>query len=158
MELEKLKKSKYIMKYADECNYIMENLIPTSGQASTLQGKLLRECEKLRYEAQTNGNYNWDNWFEYFCNHISKSLTEQNFFTIEEKQEIKDIVNFFKSCGEYATNIIYNDDLSDDYPVDLEKLAYTNDNLYDMIADAIGKMHFEIGKEIPYIINLNMYR
>lgn len=158
MEFEKLKKSKYVMKYADECNYIIENFISESGQANCLQGELLRECEKLRHEAQVNGNYNWDKWFEYFCDHIRESLVEQVFFSTEEKQKITDILEFFKSCGEYAADIIHNESLPDDYPVDLDKLAYTEDNLYDIIADAIGKMHSEAGKEIPYIINPDMYR
>ena len=92
MEFEKLKKSKYVMKYADECNYIIENFISESGQANCLQGELLRECEKLRHEAQVNGNYNWDKWFEYFCDHIRESLVEQVFFSTEEKQKITEEV------------------------------------------------------------------
>lgn len=147
------------MKYAKECTYIMKHLIPESGQANSLQGELLRECEKLRYEAQVNGNVNWwDKWFEYFCDHISKTLCEQSFFSAEEKQEFTVILDFFKSCGEYAENILYNDNLPDDYIVEIDKLAYTDDNLYDIIADAIGRMHFEIGKEIPYTIDPDMYR
>lgn len=158
MKLEELKKFKYKMKYADECNYIMQNMIPESGQANSLQGELLRECEKLRDEAQRNGNYNWDEWFEYFCIHIRDSLCEEKFFSEEEKQIFTDTLNYFKSCGEYAKFIIDNDDLPDDYPVDLDRIAYIDDNLYDIIADAVGRMHYEYKREIPYTINPDMYR
>lgn len=50
----------YNQKYFDECKYIWANYVPKSGQAQNLQGELLREIEKLRCEAQDNGNMNWD--------------------------------------------------------------------------------------------------
>ncbi len=146
------------MTYAKDCNYIMNHLVPASGQADSLQGELLRECEKLRYEAQNNGNYNWDDWFAYFCDHIYRSLCSQPCFSDEEKQGFAAILEFFRSCGEYARFILDNDDLPDDYPVDINRIAYVDDNLYDMIADAIGKMHYEAGMNIPYTANPDMYR
>ena len=72
--LKQLMKENYTQKYFDECNYIWKNYVPEIGQANVLQGELLRELEKLRYEAQNNGNMNWDKDFEYFCDFISETL------------------------------------------------------------------------------------
>ena len=44
-------------------SWIWHNLVPPRGQASTVQGELLRAVEKLRWEAQENGNINWDEGF-----------------------------------------------------------------------------------------------
>lgn len=158
MKLEELKNQPYKMQYAKACNEIMETLVPPSGQAECLQGELLRECEKLRYEAQTNGNYNWDEWFLFFCDHICESLCAQPYFDAEKKQEVQDITLYLKSCGEYARAILDDDSLPDDYPVDVERLAYVGDNLYDILADCIGRMHTEAGKLLPYTKNPQMYR
>ena len=73
------------MQYGKECNHIMNNLVPARGQADSLQGELLRELEKLRYEAQNNGNQNWDEWFVFFCDHIKAQLCSQSIFSDEEK-------------------------------------------------------------------------
>jgi len=58
------------MKYFEEAKFIWKNYVPKSGQADTVQGELLRVIEKLRYEAQDNGNINWDDGFEMFCHYI----------------------------------------------------------------------------------------
>ena len=52
------------MKYFDEANEIWRTCVPKSGQAETMQGELLRAVEKLRHEAYSNGNINWDEDFE----------------------------------------------------------------------------------------------
>ncbi|SES12942.1 hypothetical protein [Lachnobacterium bovis] len=158
MNINELKKIKYKMQYAKECNYIMINLVPPSGQADNLQGELLREIEKIRYEAQTNGNYNWDECFTFFCENIKTKLCEQKIFTDEEKNLIYEITDLFKECGMYATNMLFNENLLEDYPIDPEKIAYVYDNLYDYIADKIGKMSNEIGEIISYEKNPNIYR
>ncbi len=79
-------------------------------------------------------------------------------FSARKKRIFTDTLNYFKYCGEYAKFIIDNDDLPDDYPVDLDRIAYIDDNLYDIIADAVGRMHYEYKCEIPYTINPDMYR
>ena len=48
----------YEQQYFDECKYIWKNYVPQAGQAHNLQGELLREMEKIRCEAQDNGNIN----------------------------------------------------------------------------------------------------
>lgn len=57
---EKLCTEKYDQQYFEECRIIWRNFVPKSGQADSLQGEMLRQIEKLRYEAQNNGNINWE--------------------------------------------------------------------------------------------------
>jgi hypothetical protein len=46
------------MRYLDEAGAIWKTKVPPSGQADTIEGELLRAVEKLRWEAQGNGNIN----------------------------------------------------------------------------------------------------
>lgn len=148
LTIEKIMAKDYKLKYSDECNHIWESSIPKSGQASTLQGELLREIEKIRYEAQSNGNMNWDDDYSYFCDFISKKLLEQSIFSSAEKEEIVLIMSYLKECGTYARKF-YNGIISES-DVEIEKIAYTYDNLYDIICDKIGQLQKEITTPIPY--------
>lgn len=42
-----------------------------------MQGELLRQIEKLRCEAQDNGNVNWGEDYSYFCDFINETLCNQ---------------------------------------------------------------------------------
>lgn len=70
----------YHPKYFNECKRLWKSSVPKSGQAKSLQGELLREIEKLRHEAQDNGNINWDEDYSYFCDFIVSSLSAQSIF------------------------------------------------------------------------------
>lgn len=48
------------VKYPDEARSLWQTSVPRSGLAATVQGELLRAVEKLRDEAQRNGNINWN--------------------------------------------------------------------------------------------------
>jgi hypothetical protein len=48
------------MEYPDEARSLWQTSVPRNGQAATVQGELLRAVEKLRDEAQRNGNINWN--------------------------------------------------------------------------------------------------
>ena len=127
--------------------------MPKEGQAENLQGELLREIEKLRYEAQDNGNRNWDEDYSYFCDFISKSLCEQSIFSESEKKEITAIMSYIKECGNYAQKFNRGKALFSP-----EKMAYGDDNLYDMISDKIGRLHKAYGRPVPYEKNDNIKR
>lgn len=146
----------YQQKYFDECKYIWKNYVPEYGQASCLQGELLREIEKICIEAKDNGNINWDDDYIYFCDFIIKNLTIQNIFSDEEKQEIRIIMNYLKDCGTYAKRF-YNGEILDE-DVDMEQVAYVDDNLYDRICDKIGFLQKECPDPIHYEINNHIKR
>ena len=60
----------YKLSHLETCKRIWHNYVPESGQSDCIQGELLRQLEGLRNEAQGNGNINWDDNFEFFCNFI----------------------------------------------------------------------------------------
>ncbi|MFB8424716.1 hypothetical protein ACFC4S_22140 [Priestia megaterium] len=103
------------MKYFEEAKKIWQSYVPASGQSDTVEGELLRAVEKLRYEAHSNGNGNWDEGFKMFCNYLLETLTNDKAFNLEAQAElaadIKRLLDF-------------------DYP-------YLEDDLYDRIADRI---------------------
>ena len=70
-------------------SWIWHNLVPKSGQCDTVQGELLRSVEKLRGEAQNNGNMNWDAEFEMFIKYLEDQLCGEQRFTGETKNSIK---------------------------------------------------------------------
>jgi hypothetical protein len=118
---------------ADEeiAQWIWRNLVPKSGQASSLQGELLRAVEKLRWEAQTNGNINWDDRFEMLIDLLTNHLQREPRFSPEIRASI-------------ASDL---DRLRDFLPVrelvdetDVGKLPYVDDDLYDRLASHV--VHF----------------
>jgi hypothetical protein len=56
--------------------WIWRNLVPKSGESGTVQGELLRSVERLRWEAQVNGNINWSDVFEEFIDYLYEHLVE----------------------------------------------------------------------------------
>lgn len=146
----------FSQQYFDECKLIWKNYVPKSGQASTLQGELLREIEKIRCEAQDNGNINWDDDYSYFCDFITDSLSGQTIFSAEEKAETKTIMAYLKQCGKYSES--YNAGNIPEDALNPNKLAYTEDTLYDIICDKIGKLQREHPEPIPYEKNNTIHR
>jgi hypothetical protein len=61
----------------DVAKWIWQHLVPKSGQCDSVQGELLRAIEKLRWEAQNNGNSNWDDGFESFIDLIEATLCSE---------------------------------------------------------------------------------
>ena len=154
--IEKLINGPYSQQYFDECKYIWKNYVPERGQATCLQGELLRIIEMIRYEAQDNGNVNWDDDYSYFCDFIARSLSEQPMLSGEEKAEIGAIMQHLKGCGQYAVAFASGDISEDD--LDPNRLAYTADNLYDIINDKIGKLQREHPEPIPYEYDVKVSR
>lgn len=58
------------------------------------------------------------------------------------------IMSYLKECGLYAEK--FNDGIIPEDEVDMEKIAYVDDNLYNIIGDKIGQLHKEHGNPIPY--------
>lgn len=146
--IEMLMNEQYSQRYFEECKYIWKNYVPQSGQSDVLQGELLRQIEKLRYEAQDNGNINWDEDFDFFCDFLKETLCSKDIFSEEEKKKIILILNYFKDCGNYAMR--FSSGQINDNDVDVNKIAYTKDNLYDIVADAIGQFYSKFPSPIPY--------
>lgn len=142
----------YEQQYLEECKFIWKTYVPENGQSEVLQGELLRQIEKLRNEAKDNGNINWDPDFSYFCEFIKRTLCNMSIYSEEELTKITLIMDYIKYCGEYACS------LGDHVDVIVNSIAYTKDNLYDIVADAIGKLQNVHPDPIPCDINYGIRR
>ena len=97
------------MKYAAEAKAIWKNHVPSRGQSDTVEGEMIRAIERLRWEAQENGNGNWDKAFKYFCEFLWKTLHDKNVFDEHALQEIKeDIETISKGRQPYLHDDIYD--------------------------------------------------
>src|SRR5215510_14324071 len=62
---------------------------PNAGKQTTVQGELIRAVEKLRDEAQRNGNVNWSNDHVILVEYVRDTLTESGLFDQAAVSEIE---------------------------------------------------------------------
>lgn len=103
------------MKYFEEAKNIWKNYVPKSGQSEIVEGELIRAIEKLRYEAQNNGNGNWDEGFELFCQYIWDILNDDKVFEKDVLHEIRTDIDTINNSN----------------------VPYFEDDLYDRITDHV---------------------
>lgn len=130
--------------------WIWKNLVPKSGQASFVQAEILRAIEKLRWEAQSNGNINWDDRFTLLTHFIEKHLGSQPCFNDTTKEVISNDINRlrkFKSVPEIEDV----SDLAANGP-------YTDDDLYNRLTDRLIDYCRSHPKLIPHNIVPEQYR
>lgn len=70
--------------------WVWKNLVPKSGQSTWVQGELLRCVEKFRWEAQNNGNVNWDAGFELIADYFEETLCTESAFSEEARRSIRE--------------------------------------------------------------------
>jgi hypothetical protein len=75
--------------YLDLGRQIWQTYVPKRGQATTVQGELLRANEKLRDESQRNGNINWDDGHEILARYLLDTLTASSVLTDEAKAQLR---------------------------------------------------------------------
>jgi hypothetical protein len=68
------------MRHFDEAKAIWKTRVPPSGQATTVEGELLRAVEKLRHEGCDNGNINWDQSFEILLGYLRAHLLDASVY------------------------------------------------------------------------------
>lgn len=146
----------YQPEHFEECRFIWTNWVPKGGQADILQGELLREAVKLRNEACGNGNINWDDNFAWFCDNIYNVLSQSGAFSDEKCVILQKILEFIKENGEYAEK--YGEGEISYEECDPVKLAYTDDDLYDYLEDAVAEFYMAYRKPIPYEKKEFIYR
>lgn len=115
---------------------IWQNLVPKNGQAETVQGELLRAVEKLRWEAQTNGNINWDQGFQILLDYLEAVLGAEPKFPQADRDGIR---------------------------ADLERLRdyespYVEDDLYDRLTTAVVRYARVHPMPVPHTRNPDLHR
>ena len=122
--------------YFEKAKYLWQTYVPKSGQAETVQGELIRAIEKLRDEAQRNGNGNWDNGHEILAKYIEATLINSGLFKRKENKQIKlDIERL----------------LNYDYP-------YIEDEIYDRLTNRVIDWYVANPDPIPHIKNPDLLR
>jgi hypothetical protein len=106
--------------------WIWKNLVPKSGQADSIQGEILRAIEKLRWEAQENGNINWDEGFLRLIDFLQNTLGKEKNFSRESKKQIASDLHRLK-------HFIPPNKLKGNPQI--SKLPYTDDDLYDRLTE-----------------------
>jgi hypothetical protein len=108
--------------------WIWRNLVPKSGQATTVQGELLRAVEKLRWEAQNNGNINWDEGFVILVDYLRQTLNAHPAFTDSDRHAINADLDRLQAFTPA-------EDLDDEF--DSGSLPYVEDDLYDRLTGCV---------------------
>jgi hypothetical protein len=115
---------------------IWQKLVPSSGQADTIQGELLRAIEKLRDEAQRNGNGNFTkNCHGLLVKYLKEHLINKTIFDEEVVAEIKKNLKLISRAT----------------------MPYTEDDVYDYISNRIVDWYLKNPTQIPHIKNETLY-
>lgn len=107
--------------------WIWENFIPESGQSNYVQSEVLRAIEKLRWEAQHNGNMNWDDGFVIFIDYIEEILTSDKKMDPEVVKQVKTDLERLRN---FETPTKPN--------FDPKKLPYVENDLYNRLFDSLA--------------------
>jgi hypothetical protein len=78
-----------LVEYFEEARSLWLQYVPARGQAETVQGELIRAVEKLRDEAQRNGNLNWRGDHVILARYIRDQLVGSGIFTGAAASEIE---------------------------------------------------------------------
>ncbi|MDO5325594.1 MAG: hypothetical protein Q4G00_02620 [Clostridia bacterium] len=138
----------YQARYFDQCKEIWKAKVPASGQADTLQGEMLRQVEKLCYEACDNGNINWDGDFAWFCDFLLESFTNSGTFDSVYLEKLTAVLAVIKRCGEYAAD--FNAGKIPEEQAEPDRMAYTEEDIYDFLRDSVALVSQKNPQDIPY--------
>ncbi|MBL4913478.1 hypothetical protein JMA39_10030 [Shewanella schlegeliana] len=115
---------------ADTVLWLWEHLVPVSGQCQTLQGEVIRVLELLAWEAQANGNLNWDASFDAMLVFLRRAFLSSDYplaktFSIETRLSIEADIN-------RLAHFVLPTEL--DSRIYSDELPYIKDDLYDRLA------------------------
>jgi hypothetical protein len=89
-------------------SWIWFNLVPSHGQSKTVQGELLRCVERLRWEAQNNGNMNWDFGYADLIEYLERTLCSDAGLSEERQRAIREDLALLRDHGDaYMEDDLY---------------------------------------------------
>jgi hypothetical protein len=84
--------------YRREGQALWEKFVPSSGQADTVQGELIRCVGRLWDETARNGNMNWDEGHVLFAEFLRNTLVSSGLFdaqtVLEIEADVDRVLNF----------------------------------------------------------------
>jgi polyhydroxyalkanoate synthesis regulator phasin len=92
---------------------IWEKDVPQNGQSKTIQGELIRSIEKLREEAQRNGNANYDEGHSMMLEYVSDILIDNKVFSDKQNTKIKEIISELEKKDQITIKDRYYDFLTE---------------------------------------------
>ena len=125
-----------VVRYFEEARSLWQQYVPARGQAGTVQGELIRAVEKLRDEAQRNGNLNWCSDHVILAGYIRTQLISSGPFTGSAAGQIE-------QDGERL--------------LDAER-PETSDEPYDRLTDRIVEWSRAHPEAVPHEHNLALHR
>lgn len=121
--------------YLQKGKFIWDNFVPQSGQADYVQGELIRAIEKLRDEAQRNGNANYnENCHAILVDYLRVKLIDKDVF---DEQIIIKVINYLNILNQ-------------------PERVYLQDNIYDYISDRIVDWNLHYGDDFKHKNNPNL--
>jgi hypothetical protein len=135
---------------ADVARWMWKTLVPKSGQAPFVQAEMLRAIEKLRWEAQNNGNINWDDRFEMLVDYLDEKLASRPCFNAATRRSIRADLGRLRGFTpvEETTDA---SDLAANGP-------YTDDDLYDRLTGHLITYCRTHPRLVPHVANPEQYR
>ena len=124
------------MQYFEEARDLWRTYVPRRGQAESVQGELIRAVEKLRDEAQRNGNGNWDDGFEILARFLRDTLVNSGLFAPPIVEQI--------DCD--VTRLLYFE------------VPETGDEPYDRLTDRVVEWAREHPDPVPHEHNRDLHR
>jgi hypothetical protein len=124
------------VKYFREASALWKTYVPSTGQADTVQGELIRAVEKLRDEAHRNGNINWDDGHEILVTFLRDTLVGSGIF---------DKVACAEICGDVARMMDY-------------LRPETSDEPFDRLTDRVVEWSRAHPEPVPRELNPKLHR
>jgi len=101
------------VRYFEDARTIWQTQVPKRGQSDTVAGELLRSVEKLRGEAQRNGNLNWGDGHDRMLAYLRSHLLESEALPVEERAILTSDLDRLADFEHPATDDALFDRLSD---------------------------------------------
>ncbi|SEW40036.1 hypothetical protein SAMN04488122_2810 [Chitinophaga arvensicola] len=120
--------------YPEVAKQIWQQMVPPMGQADTVQGELLRALEKLRDEAQRNGNINYFDSHLQLAKFVMDTLINTGGFDKKTQTKIKSSAKQLMKAGS----------------------PYLEDDVYDYLVDKVCEFYLKHSTPIPHIHNPNI--